>query len=298
MLEMKEWDGFEGRLWKEEINVRDFIQNNYTPYDGDESFLAGPTEATNKLWGKLQELQKEERAKGGVLDMETKVVAGLTAYGPGYIDESMKELEQVVGLQTDKPLKRAFMPYGGIKMAEEALEMYGYKPNENFHKLRILIMSDSHGRNENVELAIAQVREEIGEFQMLIHLGDVGDAREIESLAGVPCYIVRGNTDYDAKLLNANVIEASGHRIFATHGHLYQVDMRLDLLRFAALENDCDIAMYGHTHVPYLEEDPDDITILNPGSISKPRQADHRYTYMVMEIDDEDEVTYELRYVE
>jgi putative phosphoesterase len=164
--------------------------------------------------------------------------------------------------------------------------------------LRILIMSDSHGRNENVELAIAQVREEIGEFQMLIHLGDVGDARELESLAGVPCYIVRGNTDYDAKLLNANVIEAGGHRIFATHGHLYQVDMRLDLLRFAALENDCDIAMYGHTHVPYLEEAPDDVTILNPGSISKPRQADHRYTYMVMEIDDEDEVTYELRYVE
>lgn len=164
--------------------------------------------------------------------------------------------------------------------------------------LRILIMSDSHGRNENVELAIAQVREEIGEFQMLIHLGDVGDARELESLAGVPCYIVRGNTDYDAKLLNANVIEAGGHRIFATHGHLYQVDMRLDLLRFAALENDCDIAMYGHTHVPYLEEDPDDVTILNPGSITKPRQADHRYTYMVMEIDDEDEVTYELRYVE
>lgn len=164
--------------------------------------------------------------------------------------------------------------------------------------LRILVMSDSHGRNENVELAIAQVREEIGEFQMLIHLGDVGDAREIESLAGVPCYIVRGNTDYDAKLLNANVIEAGGHRIFATHGHLYQVDIRLDLLRFAALENDCDIAMYGHTHVPYLEENPDDVTILNPGSISKPRQADHCYTYMVMEIDDEDEVTYELRYVE
>ena len=164
--------------------------------------------------------------------------------------------------------------------------------------LRILVMGDSHGRNENVELAIEQVREEIGEFQMLIHLGDVGDAREIESLAGVPCYIVRGNTDYDAKLLNTNVIEAGGHRIFATHGHLYQVDMRLDLLRFAALENDCDIAMYGHTHVPYLEEDPDDVTILNPGSISKPRQVDHRYTYMVMEIDDEDEVTYELRYVE
>ena len=135
MLEKEQWEGFEGRLWKEEINVRDFIQNNYTPYDGDESFLAGPTEATNKLWGKLQELQKEERAKGGVLDMETKVVTGLTAYGPGYIDESMKDLEQVVGLQTDKPLKRAFMPYGGIKMAEESCENYGYTPDPELHKV-------------------------------------------------------------------------------------------------------------------------------------------------------------------
>ena len=124
---MKEWDGFEGRLWKEEINVRQFIQDNYTPYDGDEEFLAGPSEATNKLWGALQKLQKEERAKGGVLDMETKVVSGLTSYGPGYIDESMKDLEQVVGLQTDKPLKRAFMPYGGIKMAVQACETYGYE---------------------------------------------------------------------------------------------------------------------------------------------------------------------------
>ena len=135
MLQKEQWNGFEGRLWKEEINVRDFIQNNYTPYDGDESFLAGPTEATNKLWGKLQELQKEERAKGGVLDMETKVVTGLTAYGPGYIDESMKDLEQVVGLQTDKPLKRAFMPYGGIKMAEESCENYGYTPDPELHKI-------------------------------------------------------------------------------------------------------------------------------------------------------------------
>lgn len=135
MVEKTQWTGFKGRLWKEEINVRDFIQNNYTPYDGDESFLAGPTEATNKLWGKLQELQKEERAKGGVLDMETKVVTGLTAYGPGYIDESMKDLEQVVGLQTDKPLKRAFMPYGGIKMAEESCENYGYTPDPELHKI-------------------------------------------------------------------------------------------------------------------------------------------------------------------
>ena len=135
MLQKEQWNGFEGRLWKEEINVRDFVQNNYRPYDGDESFLEGPTEATNKLWGRLQELQKEERAKGGVLDMETEVVAGLTAYGPGYIDESMKDLEKVVGLQTDKPLKRAFMPYGGIKMAEESCKNYGYEPNPELHKI-------------------------------------------------------------------------------------------------------------------------------------------------------------------
>lgn len=135
MLEKEQWNGFEGRLWKEEINVRDFIQRNYTQYDGNEEFLSGPTEATDKLWGKLQELQKEERAKGGVLECETEVVTGLTSYGPGYIDESMKDLEKVVGLQTDKPLKRAFMPFGGIKMAEEACTNYGYTPNPELHKI-------------------------------------------------------------------------------------------------------------------------------------------------------------------
>jgi len=134
-LDNEQWAGFKGRLWKEEINVRDFIQKNYTPYDGDESFLAAPTDATNKLWAKLQELQKEERAKGGVLECETEVVSGLTAYGPGYIDEATKDLEQVVGLQTDKPLKRAFMPYGGIKMAEQAASNYGYEINPKFHKI-------------------------------------------------------------------------------------------------------------------------------------------------------------------
>ena len=135
MIEMKEWDGFEGRLWKEEINVRQFIQDNYTPYDGDESFLADPTDATNKLWDALQKLQKEERAKGGVLDMETEVVTGITAYGPGYIDESLKDLEQIVGLQTDKPLKRAFMPYGGIKMAVQAAETYGYNVSNKLKEI-------------------------------------------------------------------------------------------------------------------------------------------------------------------
>ena len=135
MAQFEQWSGFNGRLWKEEVNVRDFIQNNYTPYEGDESFLVGPTEATDKLWGELQKLQKEERAKGGVLDMETEVVSGLTAYGPGYINEEMKDLEQVVGLQTDKPLKRAFMPYGGIKMAEQACTTYGYEPSPKLHEI-------------------------------------------------------------------------------------------------------------------------------------------------------------------
>ena len=130
---MKEqWQGFKGSKWQDEVDVRDFIQNNYKPYDGDESFLEGPTESTNTLWEKLQKLQKEERAKGGVLDMETEVVSSLTAYGPGYLD---KDLEKVVGLQTDKPLKRAFMPYGGIRMSEEAYETYGYKPSEKLHEI-------------------------------------------------------------------------------------------------------------------------------------------------------------------
>ena len=107
MFNYEQWDRFEGRLWKEEINTRDFIQKNYTPYDGDASFLAGPTEATDKLWGILQGLQKEERAKGGVLDMDTDIVSGITSHGPGYISEETKDLEQIVGLQTDKPLKRS-----------------------------------------------------------------------------------------------------------------------------------------------------------------------------------------------
>ena len=131
----EEWRSFKGTHWTDGVDVRDFIQQNYTQYDGDESFLAGPTDATDKLWGRLQELQKEERAHKGVLDMETKIVSDIDAYGPGYIDESMKDLEKVVGLQTDKPLKRAFMPYGGIKMAEESCKMYGYEPDPELHKI-------------------------------------------------------------------------------------------------------------------------------------------------------------------
>ena len=135
-----EWEGFNPKgAWTSEVNVRDFIQANYTPYDGDESFLAGPTAATNKLFAELQKLQKEEHDKvsvgldgkerTGVLELETEKVTGLTAYDAAYICPEGKDLEQVVGLQTDKPLKRAFMPYGGIKMAVQSCEMYGYKVN-------------------------------------------------------------------------------------------------------------------------------------------------------------------------
>ena len=145
MAEQEAWKGFTGRLWKEEVNVRDFIQENYTPYNGDQSFLAGPTDATNKLFAELQKLQKAEHDKvsvgkdgkkrTGVLDMDTDIVTGLTSHGAGYICPEGKELEQVVGLQTDKPLKRAFMPFGGIKMAEQSCEMYGYTPNPEIHKI-------------------------------------------------------------------------------------------------------------------------------------------------------------------
>ena len=135
MTDFEQWKGFEQGKWCDDIDTRDFIQMNYTPYDGDESFLAGPTDATNKQWGKLQELQKQERAKGGVLDMDTHIVTGINAHKPGYIDESMKDLEKIVGLQTDKPLKRAFMPFGGIKMAEEACSTYGYEPDPELHKI-------------------------------------------------------------------------------------------------------------------------------------------------------------------
>ncbi len=132
MIQNEAWEGFEGRIWKDEINVRDFIQKNYKPYDGNESFLAGPTDATNQLWNALQKLQKEERAKGGVLDMDTEIVSSITSHEPGYLN---KDLEQIVGLQTDKPLKRAFMPFGGIRMAEEACTNYGYTPSPKLHEI-------------------------------------------------------------------------------------------------------------------------------------------------------------------
>ena len=127
-----EWRNFKIGKWNDGIDVSDFIRNNYTQYEGNETFLSNPTDSTNKLWSKLQDLQREERNKGGVLDMDTDIVSSITSHSPGYL---IKDLEKIVGLQTDKPLKRAFMPYGGIRMAEESCRTYGYTPSEKIHEI-------------------------------------------------------------------------------------------------------------------------------------------------------------------
>ena len=212
--EFEQWNGFEGRLWKEGVDVRDFIQHNYRPYSGDESFLEKPTDATDKLWGRLQELQKEEREKNGVLNMETEVVSTLTAYGPGYIDESLKELEQVVGLQTDKPLKRAFMPYGGYKMAEQACTMYGYQPSE---KLKEIFTKYHKTHNEGV-------------FD--IYTPEMKKARHNKILTGLPDTYGRGRIvgDYRRVALYGidYLIEAKTHDFENTKRHgMRSTDFRL-----------------------------------------------------------------------
>ncbi len=193
-----EWRGFKGNRWMEEINVRDFIQHNYTSYDGDESFLAKPTQATNTLWDALKKLQKEERAKGGVLDMETEVVSSLTAYGPGYIGENTKDLEKVVGLQTDKPLKRAFMPYGGSRMAEQACSTYGYEVNEN---LKHIFSTYVKTHNDGVFDAYTAEMKHVRHNHILTGLPDtygrgriVGDYRRV-ALYGVDFLIAEKQKD-------------------------------------------------------------------------------------------------------
>ena len=198
MVDFEQWKGFEGRIWKEEVNVRDFIQKNYQPYDGDEAFLADATEATDKLWGALQKLQKQERAKDGVLDMETEIVSSLTAYGPGYIDENLKDLEQIVGLQTDKPLKRAFMPYGGIKMAEQACTTYGYQPSEKLHEI---FTKYCRTHNQAVFEAYTPEMKKARHTHIVTGLPDtygrgriVGDDRRV-ALYGIDCLIEQKELD-------------------------------------------------------------------------------------------------------
>ncbi len=129
---MEQWNGFKGKVWQEEVNVRDFIQENYTLYEGDDSFLAGPTEATKALWAQVMDLNKQEREAGGVLDMDTKVVSTITSHGPGYLN---KDLETVVGFQTEKPFKRSLQPFGGIRMSEQSAEAYGFKIDEEISRI-------------------------------------------------------------------------------------------------------------------------------------------------------------------
>ncbi|MBQ8639858.1 MAG: formate C-acetyltransferase [Lachnospiraceae bacterium] len=195
MAQFEAWAGFKGRAWKEEVNTRDFIQSNYTPYDGDASFLADATEATDKLWGKLQELNKEARAKGGVLDMDTDIVSTITSHGPGYLD---KDLEQIVGLQTDKPLKRAFMPFGGINMAEQSCQMYGYEPSPELHK----IFTDYHKtHNQGVFDAYTPEIRAARKYKIITGLPDtygrgriVGDYRRI-ALYGIDFLVAEKKKD-------------------------------------------------------------------------------------------------------
>ena len=132
-MDYKQWDGFvKHKDWTDEINVRDFIQANYTPYTGDDSFLSGPTENTRKLWDKVLKLYEAEREKGGVLDADTSTPSSVNAFEAGYID---KDLEQIVGLQTDSPLKRAIMPNGGIRIVEKSCEAYGLKVDEKIEEI-------------------------------------------------------------------------------------------------------------------------------------------------------------------
>ena len=196
---MKEaWRGFKGTKWTDEINVREFIQNNYTPYEGNEAFLEGPTEATNILWAKLQLLQKAEREKGGVLDMETEIVSSMTAYPAAYIAPETKDLEKVVGLQTDKPLKRAFMPYGGIKMAEQACTTYGYKPSDKLHEI---FTKYCRTHNDGVFDAYTEEMKRVRHNHILTGLPDtygrgriVGDYRRV-ALYGIDYLIERKEED-------------------------------------------------------------------------------------------------------
>ncbi len=193
------WRGFKGTHWLDEVDVRDFIQHNYAPYDGDESFLAGPTEATDKLWARVQEYQKEERAKGGVLDIETEVVSSITAYPPAYIDPALKDLEKVVGLQTDKPLKRAFMPYGGIRMAQEACTTYGYTPNPKFEQI---FNEYRKTHNQAVYDAYTPEMRAVRKNKIITGLPDtygrgriVGDYRRV-ALYGIDCLLAQKKQDH------------------------------------------------------------------------------------------------------
>lgn len=159
---------------------------------------------------------------------------------------------------------------------------------------RVLVVSDSHDMDENVQKAI----DKAGKIDLMIHLGDMGyDCRKIEHMAGVPTYLVAGNNDYDSFLKDKCIIYIGSHKCLLVHGHRQNVHYGVDRVRYLALENECDIAMYGHTHVPFLEEDPNGVTILNPGSLTFPRQSGRDRTFLIMEIDEDENITYKFDHI-
>ncbi len=212
----QEWRNFNTGHWVDEIDVRDFIQKNYTHYSGDDSFLAEPTEATNTLWGEIKRLQKLERERGGVLDMEADVVSGISAYGAAYITND-KSLEKVVGLQTDKPLKRAFMPYGGIKMAEESLLTYGYTPNPEFHT----IFTKYHKTHNQ------------GVFD--VYTKEIKTARHAKIITGLPDTYGRGRIVGDYRRIA-----------------LYGIDFLIEKKQSDLLEHECGVM---HEHIIRIREE-------------------------------------------
>lgn len=158
---------------------------------------------------------------------------------------------------------------------------------------RILVVSDSHGKDDNVRKAI----EKAGAIDAMFHLGDVGpNFREVSQMAGVPAYIVRGNCDSTSELMDRNIIKFGSHTIYATHGHRQQVNFGLQTLFYTALQNSCDIALFGHTHVPCVMKG-EEVSIFNPGSVSLPRQSDHRATYGILELPDDGTINFEICYL-
>ncbi|MFD1485217.1 formate C-acetyltransferase [Lacticaseibacillus baoqingensis] len=211
------WEGFNGGRWQDEVDVRDFIQNNLTQYNGDESFLAGPTEATTILNNQVLNLKKQERANGGVLDADTKVVATITSHGPGYLN---KDLEKIVGIQTDKPFKRAFMPFGGIRMAEDALEAYGYKPDPEMHK----IFTEYHKTHNQ------------GVFD--VYTPDMRKARHYKIVTGLPDAYARGRIVADFPRIAIYGIDKLMADKFYDFEHTGDGEMTDDVIRLREQIND------------------------------------------------------------
>ena len=241
-MEYNAWEGFVPGKWSnDEVNVRDFIQKNYTPYDGDESFLAGPTDATTKLWQIVLDLSKKEREAGGVLDADTDIVSTVTSHKPGYLD---KDLEKIVGLQTDKPFKRGLQPFGGIRMAVEACEMYGYHVSD---RVKEIFTKYRKTHNDGVYDAYTPEMRKARTAHILTGLPDtygrgriVGDYRRV-ALYGVD-YLIK-HKELDKSLIDG---EMTPERIRDREEVSEQIKA-LKQLKEMALSYGCDISLPAKT---------------------------------------------------